>query len=494
MFKQPNTTANAGVEYVRRELLPFIPQYQLITDCLAGEQQVKAQRTLYLPSPGDPNQQDAAKRYTDYITRAVFYNVAGRTLDGLVGRVFTRDPLLDVPKLLQPVIDDANGESVSFEQQTQDATAKVLALGGVGLHIDYPNVDGAASRADLERGNIRPTIHLYTRYDVVNWRKVRVGGKDVLTLVVLREEYTVPVDDFASRADFQYRVLRLVDNVYTSEIWRKPTAEAGGYQLVEGPFTPRNASGQTYDEIPFRFIGPRKNGTEIEKPPMYDLCSLNMSHYRNSADYEEACFITGQPTVWAGGLTQQWVKEVLGGKVLIGARGILPLPEGGAAGILQPEPNTLPFEAMQHKEKQMQALGAKLVEQRSVQRTATETQADEDSESSVLSSTARNVSKGFLWALQWCGYFVGVPESAIKFQLNTDFDLAQMSPAERLQLMKEWQGEAITYSEMRAALRRTGVATLTDEEAMAQIEQDRVFFAPEDDGQDGKDPVDDGAE
>lgn len=483
MFKQPNTAATSGVEYVRRELLPFLPQYQLIADCLAGEQQVKKQRQLYLPTPGDPNQQNAEKRYSDYLTRAVFYNVAGRTLDGLVGRVFTRDPLLDVPTLLNPVIEDANGESVSFEQQTQDATAKVLALGGVGLHVDYPNVQGAASRADLERGNIRPTIHLYTRVDVVNWRKVRKGGKDVLTLVVLREEYTVPVDDFASKIDFQYRVLRLTDNIYTTEIWRRPVAETGGYQLVEGPYIPLNASGQPYDEIPFRFIGPRKNGTDIEKPPMYDLCSLNMAHYRNSADYEESCFITGQPTIWAGGLTQQWVKDVLNGKVLIGARGILPLPEGGSAGILQPEPNSLPFEAMEHKEKQMVALGAKLVEQKSVQRTATEAQQDEDSESSVLSSTARNVSKGFLWALQWCGYFVGVPESSIKFELNTDFDLSKMSPAERTQLVKEWQAEAITYSEMRTALRRAGVATLTDDEAKTAIETDRVFFAPEDDGQ-----------
>lgn len=484
----PNVAAQSGVEFVRRELVPYLPQYVLIEDCIAGEQQVKAAKEVYLPIPGDRNQPDMQTRYSAYVTRAVFYNVAGRTLEGLVGRVFTRDPVLEVPTSLQPVIDDANGESVSFDTLTQDGVAKVLAFGGAGMHIDYPNIEGGATRLDLIKGLVRPTIHLHDRRNVINWRKMRRGGKDILTLVVIRDEYTVEDDGFASKQEIQYKVLRLVNGVYTMEIWRKPAGTTAGFQLAEGPYTPRNSAGNTYDEIPFRFIGPRKSGSEIEKPPLYDICSLNMAHYRNSADYEESCFVTGQPTVWAAGLTQQWVKDVLGGQVLVGARGILPLPEGGSAGMLQSEPNTMPFEAMQHKERQMTALGAKLIEQKQVQRTATETSADEESESSVLSSTARNVSNAFLWGLQWCGYFVGVDESSIKFQLNTDFDLAKLTTEERMQLVKEWQAEAITFGEMRSGLLKAGIATLTEEEALAAIEKDRVDFNREVEQNEENDP------
>lgn len=475
---EPNLTAQSGVEFTRRELIHYYPQYQLIDDCIAGEQRVKMRGAKYLPVPGDFEPAGETTRYNNYLNRAVFYGVAGRTLDGLVGRVFTRDAVVKVPPILNPVLEDANGEAVTLDQTTQKAVATVLAKGRAGYHVDYPRVENVTA-AQLASGDVKPAIHLYQPQQIVNWRKIRRRGRDVLTLVVLMEFYTIEVDNFASRQAIQYRVLRLNGNVYTTELWRQVAGETRGFSLFEGPFVPLNNAGQPYDEIPFRFIGPRESGSDIEKPPLYDLCSLNMAHFRNSADYEESCYSTGQPTLWASGLTQQWVDEVLKGQVKLGARGMLPLPENGNAGLLQSEPNTMPFEAMGHKEKQMVALGAKIVEQRSVQRTATEASQDEEAESSVLSSVARNVSKATLWALQWCGYFTGVPEASIQFELNTDFDLAELSEGLRAQLIKEWQAEAITFGEMRSNLRRAGIATLEDKAAMTEIEKERVFFAPE---------------
>jgi len=475
---EPNYAATGGVEFVRRELLVFRDQYSLIDDCIAGEQRVKERRTTYLQLPGNMNDADHLARYNNYVSRAVFYGVAGRTLDGLVGRVFTRDAVAEVPTSLTPVLDDANGESVSFDQLTQKGVATVVAKGRAGLFVDYPRVE-SASRQQLNTGEIKPTIHLYQPQQITNWRKVRINGKDKLTLVVLMEQYTIEDDGFASKQAIQYRVLRLTGGIYTVELWRQTAGEARGFVLYENPTVPLNFQGKPYDELPFRFLGPRESSSDIEKPPMYDLCSLNIAHYRNSADYEESCFVTGQPTLWAAGLTQTWVKEVLGGKIGLGSRGIIMLPKDGTAGLLQTEPNSMPFEAMEHKEKQMVALGAKLVEQKSVQRTATEAGIDENAETSVLSSCARNVSKGMQWALQWCGYFVGAEEASIKYELNTDFDLNELDSAERAQLVKEWQAEAITYGEMRDALRKAGVATLTDEEAQAALTKERTFFAPE---------------
>ena len=59
----------------------------------------------------------------------------------------------------------------------------------------------------------------------------------------------------------------------------------------------------------------------------------------------------------------------------------------------------------------------------------------------------------------------------ITFTLNSDFDLSNMSPQERQQLVAEWQAEAITFGEMRAALRRNGIATEADEVALANIKE-----------------------
>jgi hypothetical protein len=146
------------------------------------------------------------------------------------------------------------------------------------------------------------------------------------------------------------------------------------------------------------FIGSENNDANPDNPNMYDLASLNIAHYRNSADYEEACYIVGQPTPVLTGLTEQWYKDILGGCVNFGSRGGIPLPVGASADLLQASENTMIKEAMEIKERQMVALGAKLVEQKQVQRTAFETKVEATSEGSILSSSAKNVSNAFVWA------------------------------------------------------------------------------------------------
>jgi hypothetical protein len=161
----------------------------------------------------------------------------------------------------------------------------------------------------------------------------------------------------------------------------------------------------------------------------------------------------------------------MGSRLALGARAIVMLPVGGAFGIEQVQPNTLAKEAMDQKEAQMLALGAKLVEGSQTVRTATEADIDNTSETSILSTVAKNTAQAFLWGLQWAATFVGVPETGIEFGLNTEFDLVSMTSVERAELVNEWQKGAISFTEMRDNLRRAGVATQDDTVAKAEIEQ-----------------------
>jgi hypothetical protein len=117
----------------------------------------------------------------------------------------------------------------------------------------------------------------------------------------------------------------------------------------------------------------------------------------------------------------------------------------------------------------MLALGAKLVEASQTQRTATEADYDNISETSILSSTASNVGAAFTWGLQFASQFVGAKDETIEYDLNTEFDLVNLTPDERRQLISEWQSGAITFEEMRDNLRRGGIATLTDAAAKSKI-------------------------
>ena len=57
---------------------------------------------------------------------------------------------------------------------------------------------------------------------------------------------------------------------------------------------------QPWRVIPFQFLGSENNDTSIDDSPLYDMAEVNIGHYRNSADYEEAAYRSGE-CGYAGG-------------------------------------------------------------------------------------------------------------------------------------------------------------------------------------------------
>lgn len=459
-----------GVSYVRQELKAKLKEYTLVRDCLAGETAVKAKGSTYLPSPISSGDTDAdSKRQKDYAERAVFYNVTRRTVAGLVGVVFERDPIIKKPDKFDPIFDDATGGGLTLLQLAKLGLREIVGIGRGGLLTDFPETPvGGISRKDAEEGTYRPMILLYKSEQIINWRTVIIGGKELLSLVVLEEEHVKTDDGFECEKEKRWRVLRLIgegeNRTYMMQMYH-----AADQTLPTSSVTPLDSKGQPFKEIPFMFLGVDSNSPEIDEPPVYDIASLNIAHYRNSADYEEACFITGQPTPVLAGLTEDWVKNVLKGKVTLGSRGAVALPEGGTAELLQALPNTMPFEAMQHKEKQMVSLGAKLVTPKEVERTATEVALDDAAQTSILSSAAGNVSAGITQSMKWCAAFTGDNPDEMEFILNKEFELTKLKPEEITAIIAAWQGDALLTEEMRDILRRGGLATKDQEEYDAGI-------------------------
>lgn len=198
------------------------PSWDQVNDCIKGERQVKKKKDIYLPKP-NPSDVSAENetRYKQYLTRAVFYNVTARTLSGLVGQVFSKDPVLEVPPLLDSIIEDSDGSGVSLVQQSKCVLGHVLANGRAGLFVDYPTVEGVATRQDQLDGSIRPNILHYDAPSIINWRSERVGAKNRLTLIVLSETYVDSDDGFKEEIVEQFRVLRLVGNLSSADLQEK---------------------------------------------------------------------------------------------------------------------------------------------------------------------------------------------------------------------------------------------------------------------------------
>jgi hypothetical protein len=469
-----------NIAYTRKEVIDATPDWTVVSDCIQGQRQVKSKSVEYLPKPaGDLDPAYAQERYKAYITRALFYNATGRTTEGLVGQVFSKPPSYELPEQLMAYLDDIDGHGTGLIQQSKLILKDNVSIGHGGLLIDFPKSEGIVTVEDVKTKRVRPRILNYKAGNIINWDTVTIGGETKLSLLVLTEQKNVSEDKFEPEFEPRWRVFELIQEGNTLKVavtvWKQNDNQDPNnkeqYVVESGPDT-LMADGRFLDTIPFVFYGALNNEPTIDKPPMLDLANINIGHYRNSADYEEALYMVGQPTPVFTGLTQDWVDNNIKGKVILGSRSAVGLPEGATAELLQTLPNSMPHEGMKQKEDQMKSIGAKLIEPGFTKTTATQVLVDASSESSILTTATDNVSSAYRDALTFFAAYIGVSPEGIEFELNTDFDVDRMDAQERAQLILEWQSGAITWEEMRGGLRLAGVVTEDDDVAKLTINRE----------------------
>lgn len=466
--------SRSSVSYKKPAYVIAAKIWHKIIDVCAGEDRIKAKSVLYLPrlNPTDTRHENVV-RYDQYLARAVFYNVTGRTLDGLLGFVFNKEPIVVLESDLQYLKDNIDGTSTPLDQQARTVVSEVLKKGRHGLYVDYPHRENRPALSDTSKS----IIVSVNAENVINWKTQIVDGYEKLVLVVIREEIESEFDEndpFIEKKIVQYRVLRLTDSGYQVAIWR----ESGqGYEITS--FVPLNAAGQQWKDIPFVFVGSINNNPDIDHSPLYDLAMLNLAHYRNSADYEDSCFFTGQVQSWMSGLSEPWRDHLEQSGIYIGSRTPVLLPEGGHFGFAQANPNNLVGEAMATKEKQMISLGARIVKSSTAIKSATEAQGELEQDSSVLTSLSINVSdaytKCFSWARQ---YMIGSDAEVDKmdnhYRLSMEFTDKPLDGSMLTAMVSAWQSGAIPSTELWGNLRSYGLIheNKTDDEIKDEIEAD----------------------
>lgn len=460
------------VTFTRPEYMAAKYRWRLVRDVCKGSETVKAAGDYYLPRPNASDKsQDNKDRYDAYKKRAVFYNATGRTKHSLVGAVFRTWPTLTVPGALDYVATDIDGQGVSVYQQSQSVIGHLLEVGRHGLLVDYAAVEpGTVSRADEQAGRARANVASYPAESIINWKTRQVGGQHLLSLVVLREKVDVDTDDgFGSEQVTQYRVLRLdVSGVYTQEVWEEGSSKT---EMTVAPFAPLNGAGQPWRIIPFQFLGSENNDTSIDDSPLYDIAEVNIGHYRNSADYEEAAYLVGQPQPWMSGLDEQWRDHLEKAGIFLGSRAPWLLPVNGACGVWQAQPNTVAKEAMDAKKEDMVSLGARLIERGSAVKTATQADNDSAAEHSVLSLVVSNVSEAYSQCLVWMAEFVNATGEVV-YKLNQDFSQITLDATILSALFNAVQGGKLPEGDFWQYLRDRGVINpeKTDDEIRDELE------------------------
>lgn len=430
----------------------YLPLWVQTRDSVKGSVAIKDKKHKYLPVP-DNNTMDERKgtetmRYRQYIKRALFTNFTARTKNALLGAAFRKDPVYELPEGLEYLIDNATGDGLSLTQMAKDELSNLLETGRCGFLVDYPEAQEGLSAEEVQEYGLAASIVPYTAEQIINWKTHNMNGRKMVGLIVLAELYQDDENSFDHEEKTQYRVLRHRPEGYSQQLYRD--GEPYGEEIF-----PRKADGSTWDYIPFMFVGSKNNDATIDDSPLADIADVNIAHYRNSADYEESCFITGQPSLFiTHSLSpEQWLEYNPMG-VKLGSREGHVLGESGSATLLQASPNNLVLEAMRAKEAAMVMIGARIITDRGGNETAEGARIRFASENSVLGDLVHNLSEAIEMCIYWCGEFMGVPADDVEFQINDEFYDKSVDPQiimSMIQLLdRDLIGEADIFDRLKA--------------------------------------------
>ncbi|TSH74900.1 DUF4055 domain-containing protein [Acinetobacter sp. RF15A] len=408
-----------------------ITTWNKLDDVCGGQEVIKEKRETYLPKPSlftSKNDPDGKARYEEYLQRAIFPGVTGRTLASHIGLAFGKSPVFNRPDELEYLERNADGAGRSIYQCAQRATRLINRNYRCGIYVDFPNVAPSRSKAEERTKGAFPMIHIIRAGAIKDWDYIIVGNQKKLSFVKLLETVKVR-NGFSVESKDQYRILELSDTgsgyIYTVQIFTK---NEKGEWVEGGKYIPTDYHGNPWDYIPFSFCGAMDNSDEVGTAPLYELASMELSYYCSTADVEESAFIVGQPTLCFPSITPEQYAMVKESGASVGSRSGIPTD----AKMVQAEKNGLAYERMNDKWNQMKELGARLIEVGSANKTATQADNESSVQHSVLSLVVANVSEAFTNALRWCAKFA-MPEHDFKtdelsFTIAQDFNKPKYDP------------------------------------------------------------------
>ena len=446
---QRNRAAVAGERSVKRGGVKFLPP--LASMCCSitydenGEQQFRQSITLT---------KEGQAAYTKYIALASFYGATGRTVDGLVGLIFSKNPVQELPPIIEYLDENADSKGNSLRDLAKKAATEAMVSPRSGILVARPSTPEGSSIADVEAQNLRPKLLSYKFEDIINWDYEVINNVEKLSLVVLCE-LTTKRDGFKVDVEKQYRVLELIEGVYHQSLYNDSGAQ------IEGVL-PVTINGSNSDIIPFYFVEVGAEGKSV----INDLVDMNFHHYQVSADYNSKNHFSSFTIYYETGADSSQ-NMLMGNGVKWSNRS-----SDATFGILQPDGNADALRiSLQDDEQRMAALGAEALKPRSSGAESAEAKSlDQVAQNSTTADVAITISEALTKALNFASMWMGSTEEAV-YELNTDYNPTGMSGQDLTAMVSAYQGGAISYDTLYENLQRGEIASVerTADEERAMI-------------------------
>jgi len=404
-----------------------LQDWQIVNDVYQGTNGVQRLSTTNINSrvggyaagylPREPAETEAD--YYSRVRRSVFWNAFRRTIQGLTGMVFRKNPVLgeDVPPQISELIENIDLEGNHIDVFAKDVFKTALIDGHAFILVDMPEtpLEDAATLADEQALGVRPYWCKINKNQIVNWQYENHNGRLVLTLVSIRENVTEPAGIYRQQRVTQYRVLtpgRFA--IYRQAEQPTGTADTSGAEWVlyrEGT--------TSLDFIPLVTIYTHRLAYLVSDPPLLDFARENLRHYRLQSDLDHILHIANVPILTAIGRDRDEDKVEIGGNRLfdLPLGGELKYVEHAGAAIGKAQ------EEIERSKGNMAALGLLLLAQKpQVKSTATEAVLEYEAESSELAGMARGLQDGLEKALDYTALYLGLgTDDGGTITVNRDF-------------------------------------------------------------------------
>lgn len=495
-----------ALETPSEDYLEWFPVWESAKDVSDGEKAVKEKGTKYLPKTGLMEVlKNGDDLYKSYIKRASYFNGTGRTVDGLLGLVYRRSPVVELPAPLDEYVKDINMRGQDISTFSKKYLEEIIIKNRVGVLVDYPVKSDVLSTAEAEKLNMRPFAIMFKAESILDWDEERINNVYKTSYIMLREterkrqDLTVTSlekrrvldlvqpeellqpeierltnayeDDPARLQDELYRLYATTPRYYRQRIFVKETVtdideeanksseDARWCQVSE--FFPMDVKGNMFEDIPFFVTTDRGVSLDLDYSMVFDLASVNLSLYRNSADLENINHVGTNPTPCAIGLRSTMLsnpnleenEDAGDEQVALGLNTLLEFGDGGSSWMLEASgQGAVSMEAMMDKKRQeMAVLGSKILASDPNGVEAAETaQIHKQGEQGVLSSAVDAVIETmmnvFSTMYRWQ---TGTEYEAKKsdFQFNKDFIPGKLAPAVIVSMVQALQSGLMAPSE-----------------------------------------------
>ena len=412
-----------SIETTHKQYDKYSKQWERTRDVLGGDDDVKAKTEAYVPKLS--SQDKGSAEYLAYLNRAVFSEIAAKILTNATGLIFAKQPHIVVPTALETLLEDVTLTGQSFYDLTKEGVYETLAMGRMCYLIDV-----AQNKEEDKAFSERPFMQSYKTETVINWKYVKENNVQKLSLVVLEESEDVWVDEFTNEPQTIYRVLRLENNIYTQQVYKKDSTDDKAIFKGEAVITPQ-LNGKPLNEIPFYGITPNMGTVDVSKSPLIGIVDLNLSHFVINVDLRHQLHEMSVSTVMVWGVPSFTDASGNDKTFNVGGAYVFDNPQGQAQ-ILERSGDGVPSleREIENLEVRMYKLGVGMIQADKNGVESFDTQNSRTSgERAVVISVADTASKMYKKMLEMLNKWSG-GSGEIEFSLNTDFTLVSLSTEE----------------------------------------------------------------